>query len=333
MLACMYVPKVFKLPSSVILVTSLSLCLTSCNEAKVESTSTESEQNASNASSVPPEIKKDTESNEHAGHAHVRKATPSPEALKKLPADGGSDFNRLVFEQSPYLLQHAGNPINWYPWGEEAFAKAKKENKPVFLSVGYTTCHWCHVMEHESFEDDEVAALMNKHYVCVKVDREERPDIDNVYMSVTQMMTGRGGWPMTVIMTPEKVPFFSGTYFPKQSMMQLLPHFSGIWANEQRISMPAIVLSPLLTTALMEALAAGRSFPLPTTSPFYSAIMPEQVKPRPCEWWRKAWRRLGKAESTITLASAFTATPRTNDGFYRTLKKCSTTKPSSLSPT
>jgi len=229
----MYIPKGFKLPSSAILATTLSLCLASCNEAKVESPSTENEQNASEFSSVPHEIKNHRDAGEQTGHNHVRKVIPSSEALKKLPADGGSDFNRLVFEQSPYLLQHAGNPINWYPWGEEAFAKARKENKPVFLSVGYTTCHWCHVMEHESFEDDEVAALMNKHYVCVKVDREERPDIDNVYMSVTQMMTGRGGWPMTVIMTPEKVPFFSGTYFPKQSMMQLLPHFSGIWANER----------------------------------------------------------------------------------------------------
>ncbi len=229
----MYIPKGFKLPSSAILATTLSLCLASCNEAKVESPSTENEQNASEFSSVPHEIKNHRDAGEQTGHNHVRKVIPSSEALKKLPADGGSDFNRLVFEQSPYLLQHAGNPINWYPWGEEAFAKARKENKPVFLSVGYTSCHWCHVMEHESFEDDEVAALMNKHYVCVKVDREERPDIDNVYMSVTQMMTGRGGWPMTVIMTPEKVPFFSGTYFPKQSMMQLLPHFSGIWANER----------------------------------------------------------------------------------------------------
>ena len=233
MIDCMHIPKGLKLPSSVILVTSFSLWLAACNEAKVEITSTDSEQNASDVSSISPEIKKAKDSSEHAEHAYVRKAIPSPEALKKLPADGGSDFNRLVFEQSPYLLQHAGNPINWYPWGEEAFSKAKKENKPVFLSIGYTTCHWCHVMEHESFEDDEVAALMNKHYVCVKVDREERPDIDNVYMSVTQMMTGRGGWPMTVIMTPAKVPFFSGTYFPKQSMMQLLPHFSGIWANER----------------------------------------------------------------------------------------------------
>jgi uncharacterized protein YyaL (SSP411 family) len=163
----------------------------------------------------------------------TRLPLPSPEKIKLLPKDGGKEFNRLIFESSPYLLQHARNPIDWRPWGKEAFAEAAKLDKPIFLSVGYTTCHWCHVMEHESFEDEEVAALMNKHYVCIKVDREERPDIDNVYMSVTQMMTGRGGWPMTIIMSPEKIPFFAGTYFPKPSMMHLLPHFSNIWQKER----------------------------------------------------------------------------------------------------
>lgn len=158
---------------------------------------------------------------------------PSQDEIEKLPKDGGTEFNRLIFESSPYLLQHARNPIDWRPWGEEAFAEAQNSDKPVFLSVGYTTCHWCHVMEHESFEDTEVAELLNKHYVCVKVDREERPDVDNVYMTVTQMMTGRGGWPMTVIMSPEKVPFFAGTYFPKSSMLQILPHFSTVWKKER----------------------------------------------------------------------------------------------------
>jgi uncharacterized protein YyaL (SSP411 family) len=125
--------------------------------------------------------------------------------------------NKLINEKSPYLLQHAHNPVNWYPWGDEAFEKAQNKNKPVFLSIGYSTCHWCHVMAHESFEDEEVAALLNKHYVSIKVDREERPDIDSVYMKVCQMMTGHGGWPLTVIMTPDKVPFYAGTYFPKTS--------------------------------------------------------------------------------------------------------------------
>ena len=174
------------------------------------------------------------------GVTHVgRKPIPAPEMIAKLPPDGGPDFNRLVFEKSPYLLQHAGNPVDWYPWGEEAFAAAKKQDKPVFLSIGYTTCHWCHVMERESFEDMEVGKLLSKHFICVKVDREERPDIDAVYMTVTQQMTGSGGWPMTVIMTPDKRPFFAGTYFPKESrpgrpgLKQLIYGLSGAWKDDR----------------------------------------------------------------------------------------------------
>ncbi|QWU14503.1 hypothetical protein SAMN04487895_106363 [Paenibacillus sophorae] len=127
--------------------------------------------------------------------------------------------NRLINEKSPYLLQHAHNPVDWMPWGEEAFEKAKAENKPVFVSIGYSTCHWCHVMEEESFDDEEVAELLNGNYVAIKVDREERPDIDALYMSVCQAMTGGGGWPLTVLLTPEKKPFYAGTYFPKRRMM------------------------------------------------------------------------------------------------------------------
>ena len=125
--------------------------------------------------------------------------------------------NQLMDGKSPYLLQHANNPVNWYPWGDEAFTKAAKEDKPIFLSIGYSTCHWCHVMAHESFEDTEIAAQLNKEFVCIKVDREERPDIDAVYMTVCQAMTGSGGWPLTIIMTPQQQPFFAGTYFPKRS--------------------------------------------------------------------------------------------------------------------
>lgn len=147
--------------------------------------------------------------------------------------------NKLITEKSPYLLQHANNPVDWYPWGEEAFEKAKKENKPIFLSIGYSTCHWCHVMEKESFEDEEVAALLNDAFVSIKVDREERPDIDGIYMSVCQMMTGGGGWPLTIIMTPDKKPFFSGTYFPKRQkfnrigMIELIPRIKEVWLNKR----------------------------------------------------------------------------------------------------
>lgn len=125
--------------------------------------------------------------------------------------------NRLAKEKSPYLLQHAYNPVNWFPWSKEAFSIAKKENKPVFVSIGYSTCHWCHVMERESFEDEGVAKLLNERFISIKVDREERPDIDSIYMQVCQMMTGHGGWPMSVFMTPDKVPFYAGTYYPKEA--------------------------------------------------------------------------------------------------------------------
>jgi uncharacterized protein YyaL (SSP411 family) len=127
--------------------------------------------------------------------------------------------NRLVMEKSPYLLQHARNPVDWYPWGEEAFKRAQREDKPIFLSIGYATCHWCHVMAHESFEDEEVAGLLNRHFVSIKVDREERPDVDKIYMFVCQSLTGHGGWPLSVFMTPEGKPFFAGTYFPKLRRM------------------------------------------------------------------------------------------------------------------
>jgi uncharacterized protein YyaL (SSP411 family) len=147
--------------------------------------------------------------------------------------------NRLAGEKSPYLLQHADNPVDWYPWGERAFAAATEQDKPIFLSIGYSSCHWCHVMEHESFEDEAVARLLNEHFISIKVDREERPDIDNIYMKVCQAMTGSGGWPLTVLITPGGKPFFAGTYFPKKSkygrpgMLELLPHMASLWKNDR----------------------------------------------------------------------------------------------------
>lgn len=147
--------------------------------------------------------------------------------------------NRLINEKSPYLLQHAHNPVDWFPWNSEAFEKSKRENKPIFLSIGYSTCHWCHVMEHESFEDIDTAELMNKVFISIKVDREERPDIDNIYMTVCQMMTGSGGWPLSIVMTPDKKPFFSGTYFPKESrygrigFKELINNIDEAWLNKR----------------------------------------------------------------------------------------------------
>lgn len=148
-------------------------------------------------------------------------------------------MNRLAQTKSPYLLQHADNPVDWYPWGEEAFKKAKDEDKPIFLSIGYATCHWCHVMAHESFEDKEVAGLMNETFINIKVDREERPDIDNTYMTICQMLTGQGGWPLTIVMTPDKKPFYAATYLPKQSranrmgMLDFVPAIQKAWESDR----------------------------------------------------------------------------------------------------
>ncbi len=173
--------------------------------------------------------------------------------------------NRLIDEQSPYLLQHAHNPVDWFPWGEEAFERARAEDKPIFLSIGYATCHWCHVMEHESFEDPEVAALLNEHFVSIKVDREERPDIDHVYMTVCQMVTGSGGWPLTVVMTPDRQPFYVGTYFPKESvygrpgMLELVPALATAWRDERE----AVLESAQRATNALQDVGQGLSGPDP----------------------------------------------------------------------
>ena len=153
--------------------------------------------------------------------------------------EGHRRYNHLVHEKSPYLLQHADNPVDWYPWGPEAFQKARQEDKPIFLSIGYATCHWCHVMAHESFEDEEVARILNESFVSIKVDREERPDIDQIYMSACQALTGQGGWPLTIFMTPGGNPFFAGTYFPKSSRMgmvgfiELLTRVASLWRRDR----------------------------------------------------------------------------------------------------
>jgi uncharacterized protein YyaL (SSP411 family) len=176
--------------------------------------------------------------------------------------------NRLIREKSPYLLQHARNPVDWYPWGGEAFARAEREDKPVFLSIGYATCHWCHVMAHESFEDEEVAELLNRSFVCIKVDREERPDIDAVYMEVCQMVTGQGGWPLTIIMTPDKRPFFAATYLPKErrfavyGLLELLPRIVDAW-NSQR---EELLRSSEKITGMLQARQTGAPGPDPDAS-------------------------------------------------------------------
>lgn len=189
--------------------------------------------------------------------------------------------NLLINENSPYLLQHAHNPVHWYPWGEEALAKAKAENKPIFLSIGYAACHWCHVMEHESFEDPETAALMNEHFINIKVDREERPEIDSIYMQATVAMTGSGGWPMSVFLTPDLRPYYAGTYFPPvrrynmPAFKDVLNGLSNAWLNDReevervgsqilqhlQLQLPANKntdsFSPEMMEALTKAILAG----------------------------------------------------------------------------
>lgn len=168
--------------------------------------------------------------------------------------------NKLIDEKSPYLLQHAHNPVDWYPWGDEAFEKAEAEDKPVFLSIGYSTCHWCHVMAHESFEDAEVAALLNREYVSVKVDREERPDVDAVYMAVCQAVTGGGGWPLTILMSPDQKPFYAGTYLPKQSRygMPGLLDLLSLAAEQWRSARGELLRSGSRIAAAMQAQAAQK---------------------------------------------------------------------------
>ncbi len=171
------------------------------------------------------------------------------ESRKDVTTTTGTDrrahTNRLAREKSPYLLQHQHNPVDWYAWGEEAFARARRENKPIFLSIGYSTCHWCHVMERESFESKEVADYLNQHFVSIKVDREERPDVDKIYMTFVQAMTGQGGWPLNVFLAPDLKPFYGGTYLPPENkhgrpgLVQVLQQIVNAWEQPSRVDRPA----------------------------------------------------------------------------------------------
>lgn len=161
--------------------------------------------------------------------------------------------NHLRNETSPYLLQHAENPVDWYPWSEEAFRRAREEDKPVFLSVGYSTCHWCHVMARESFEDPETAELLNRWFIAIKVDREERPDVDSVYMTVCQAFAGSGGWPASIFLTPEKQPFFAGTYFPKHSQDDPPPKVTVVLSDKSEVEKLLLAFPPEAVVILREA--------------------------------------------------------------------------------
>ena len=206
--------------------------------------------------------------NRHDATSHI--ATLMAIDKTTLPADGGERFNRLIFARSPYLLQHAENPVNWYEWGEAAFTAARTESMPILLSIGYATCHWCHVMAHESFEDNDVAALLNRHFICIKVDREERPDIDDFYMAVSQALTGSGGWPLNIFMTPDKHPFMAITYLPKRGrsgmsgLMELLANIATLWRQQ-----PDVIERNC--QGIMAALESSRTHPEYAVSPDLSA--------------------------------------------------------------
>jgi len=184
--------------------------------------------------------------------------------------------NRLIHETSPYLLQHAHNPVDWYPWGEEALEKARREDKPIFLSIGYAACHWCHVMAHESFEDEETAAIMNEHFVNIKVDREERPDLDQIYMQAVVAMTGQGGWPMKVFLTPDGRPFYGGTYFPPvrrfgmPSFKEVLLGIAHAWAQDRENV-------EQVGGQLQKHLQQGLSFPV-EDQPLQPGVLSEAVR-------------------------------------------------------
>src|SRR5450756_1497963 len=175
--------------------------------------------------------------------------------------------NRLAREKSPYLLQHAHNPVDWFAWNNEAFEKARRESKPILLSIGYSTCHWCHVMERESFEDEKIGAFLREHFVSIKVDREERPDVDKIYRTFLQSTTGSGGWPMSVFLTPERKPFFGGTYFPpdarhgRPSFLQLLEQIAGLW-RERKMEIVASADELHARLELITAREAKADFPL-----------------------------------------------------------------------
>src|SRR5690349_22642364 len=179
--------------------------------------------------------------------------------------------NRLAHEKSPYLLQHAHNPVDWFPWGAEAFDKARRDNKPIFLSIGYSTCHWCHVMERESFENERIAEILNRSFIPIKVDREERPDVDRIYMTFVQATTGGGGWPMSVWLTPDLKPFFGGTCFPpaaqwgRPGFVDVLKQIAKVWREDR----DKIQQSADSVTAQMQAATGGG---LPTAAPSAAAL-------------------------------------------------------------
>ncbi|MCP4573623.1 MAG: thioredoxin domain-containing protein [bacterium] len=246
--------------------------------------------------------------------------TDSSESAARTPALIREHGNHLVDSPSLYLRQHAHNPLDWYPWGDEALEKAKREDKPIFLSIGYSSCHWCHVMEHEVFEHDDVAAYMNEHFVCIKVDREERPDLDTVYMTAVQMLTGRGGWPMSVWLTPDLEPFFGGTYYPKAQFMQLVQQIVTAYTNQREdlekqadlVAERIKAQSDLETadkTLDRDLVASAVSSAEDSYDPQFHGFRQQQKFPTPIRWrfLLHQYRRSGKDELRLMLTRTLDA--------------------------
>src|SRR3989304_3120485 len=204
--------------------------------------------------------------------------------------------NQLSLENSPYLLQHKDNPVDWYPWGPAALQRARSENKPIFLSIGYAACHWCHVMEHESFEDRETAAIMNRFFVSIKVDREERPDLDSLYMSAIVALTGQGGWPMSIFLTPEGQPFFGGTYFPPTrrynipAFREVLLNVAQAWQNQRE---QVIDSGANLTSHLQEAIQT-KSTEEPVSLRTGILDQVSEILGKPYDWQNGGWGQAPK---------------------------------------
>ena len=242
--------------------------------------------------------------------------SPRPRTRHLRPDGSALYTNRLALQSSPYLLQHAHNPVGWYPWGEEAFARARAEDKPVFLSIGYATCHWCHVMEEESFEDPEIARLINEHYVPIKVDREERPDVDAVYMQAVQLLTQHGGWPMSVFLTPDRKPFYGGTYFPARDgdrgarvgFRTILQELSRVYREERA---RAVDSAEQITAAVRASLTAERASALPDDLVLDGALeyFAQAYDPR-----EGGLRRAPKFPSSLNVRFLLRAWQRTGDG-------------------
>ena len=270
--------------------------------------------------------------------------------------------NRLASETSPYLLQHKDNPVDWYPWGDEAFAHARDEEKPIFLSVGYSACHWCHVMERESFENEEIAGQLNRDFVSIKVDREERPDVDSIYMAAVHAISGQGGWPMSVFLTPEGRPFFAGTYFPPEDahgrpgFRQVLETLIEIYRSEpdrivtasERVtdilrshSATKPSTDPLSRELLDSAFAAvepnfddqegglgsAPKFPQPHTWEFLLRYSRTVGSERALHMVDLTLVKMARGACTTSWAAASTATPQTGAGSSPTSRRCSTTTP------